>query len=245
MRIDFVHDGPHSLRLGLIVARGVRPDAPVPALEEALHGCLKERSGGLDHAQDAYRSEVRGVFRNGRYKPTGRGKPASEYLLRSASEDRFPRINTLVDSCNYLSLASLLPISIWDLERASRHAGATNPDALSFRFRLGMVDESYVFNAGGQKVGLEDLIVGAVVDRTGSMGSSLPIVNAIKDCQATKTTPETSLVAAAVYAPLHDGPDLSLDGLCSAFCSLLAATHPDCRCATAILEQGQRVSLEP
>lgn len=56
--------------------------------------------------------------RNGRYKPTGRGKPANEYLLRAANDGTFPSINGLVDSNNLLSLEHMVPISVWDLDLA-------------------------------------------------------------------------------------------------------------------------------
>ena len=39
--------------------------------------------------EESLRSAVRDMLRHGGYKPTGRGKPASEYLVRAANEDRF------------------------------------------------------------------------------------------------------------------------------------------------------------
>lgn len=246
MRIDVAHNGPDSLRLGLVVAGNVLPETPLSDLDLLIADRLQALAGGLSEEQDGYRARVRDVFRNGRYKPTGRGKPASEYLLRAASEDRFPRINTLVDVCNYLSVASLLPISIWDLDLAVRHAGQQDGDNPSFEFRLGAVDESYVFNTGGQEIGLEDLIIGAVQSHgdDGTSHASLPIVNAIKDSQATKTTAATRRVAAAIYAPLEDGPDLSLADVCQSFCDLLSATSEDGHGAHTVLMPGASATLE-
>lgn len=245
MRIDVAHRGPNSLRVGLVTAFEVQPEAHVAELDRLIADRLLQLTGGLSDGQDAYRAEVRNVFRNGRYKPTGRGKPASEYLLRAASEDRFPRINTLVDVCNYLSMASLLPISIWDLDLAAVHAGQAAGDSTAFQFRLGAVDESYIFNTGGQEIGLSDLIIGAVMpggtDPTQAAG--LPIVNAIKDSQATKTTAATRRVAAAIYAPIEDGPDMSLADVCNAFCDLLGATSSDSQCSKAILAPGDKTTL--
>lgn len=231
MGMRFEHAGPDGLRLGLVVADGVETEAGVDALEERLKRRLADLADGLDDARDAYRTRVRDVFRNGRYKPTGRGKPASEYLLKVAAEADFPRINTLVDICNTLSISSLLPISIWDLDRAGTDR---------FEFRLGAVDESYVFNTSGQEIALEDLIVGC---RMLPGQPSEPIVNAVKDSQATKTNASTRRVAAAIYAPIEDGPDLSLEQTCLLFEELLAATGPSCRTAHAILVPGQSVEL--
>lgn len=250
MRIDVVHNGPDSLRLGLVAALEVQPETDVPELDQLIADRIQRLAGGLTDQQDAYRATVRDVFRNGRYKPTGRGKPASEYLLRAASEDRFPRINTLVDVCNYLSMASLLPISIWDLDLAAVHAGQQADETAEFQFRLGAVNESYVFNTGGQEIELADLIIGAVQPKTVQPGAvapsttnGLPIVNAIKDSQATKTTAATRRVAAAIYAPLQDGPDMSLADVGQAFCDLLGATSAESRCSHSILMPGDEIAL--
>ena len=231
MTTRFEHAGPSALRLGLVVAHGVQPGSVVPDMEERLADRLAHLAAGLSASEDAFRGTIRDVFRNGKYKPTGRAKPASEYLLRVASEGSFPRINTLVDICNTLSVASLLPISIWDLDKARTDR---------FQFRLGAVDESYVFNATGQDIALSDLIVGCAVRED---GLSEPIVNAVKDSQATKTDDTTTRVAAALYAPTTDGPGLSLAETCRLFEAWLAATDPGCRTASAILEPVNAVDL--
>src|SRR5262245_65981101 len=44
--------------------------------------------------------EVRDMLRHGKYKPTGRGKPASEYILRADDENSLPRINNCVEINN-------------------------------------------------------------------------------------------------------------------------------------------------
>ena len=53
---------------------------------------------------DETRKTVRDVFRHGGYKPTGRGKPASEYLVRAAGEGKLSSINPAVNLCNVASL---------------------------------------------------------------------------------------------------------------------------------------------
>ena len=220
----FKNSAPPSLRLGLVVAQGVNPLAPSGRLDielsERLHGVL---SGGLSPQEDTYRSEIRDIFRNGSYKPTGRSKPASEYLLRAASEGTFPRINTLVDCCNYLSLSSLLPISIWDVEKAGTE---------SFEFRLGRADESYIFNASGHAIMLKDLVVGCA---TFPDLSSRPIINGVKDSMGTKTDDGSLVVAAAVYAPMHDGPERSLEWVCSTFVDILCGTAPSASASFQII----------
>jgi len=91
---------------------------------------------------------VRGLLRRGGFKPSGRNKPASEYLAQAAREGRFPRINNLVDVNNLISLESGLPISLLDLAAVGERA----------EIRYGAPGEKYVFNSGGQEIELAGLI---------------------------------------------------------------------------------------
>ena len=124
-------------------------------------------------ADDTVRAAVRDLLRHGGYKPTGRGKPASEYLVRAAGDGSLGSINAAVDVCNVVSLHSGLPISVVDLERA-------RPP-----LRLGVAPEgaTYVFNASGQSIDLGGLL--CLFDAEG------PCANAVKDAQRTKTHPDT------------------------------------------------------
>ena len=216
------------LRLGIVYARNVSPTGFSPVLEKGLSERLEALEKGLNPKEDDFRASVRDVFRNGSYKPTGRAKPASEYLLRAASEGRFPRINTLVDTCNYLSAASLLPISIWDVDKAESDV---------VEFRLGKEDEEYVFNHAGQSIQLKDLIVGCVVGETGSR----PIINAVKDSMSTKTSDSSSSVAAAIYAPQAEGPAMDLTEVCNRFVRILTETHSDASAHWSLLSAGESI----
>src|ERR1700751_4974690 len=66
---------------------------------------------------DEVRTVVRDLLRHGGYKPTGRGKPASEYLVRAAAEGKLTPINAAVDVGNAVSLHAGLPISVVDVDR--------------------------------------------------------------------------------------------------------------------------------
>ena len=70
-------------------------------------------------SNDDVRHAVRHLLRHGGFKPTGRSKPASEYLIKSAGEGTLSSINGAVDACNAVSLHSGLPISVVDLDRAN------------------------------------------------------------------------------------------------------------------------------
>lgn len=129
------------------------------------------------------RGAVRDLLRHGGYKPTGRGKPASEYLVRAAAEGALGSINAAVDACNAVSLHSGLPISVVDLARA----------APPFRIAVAPAGASYVFNAGGQEIDLGGLL--CLWDAHG------PCANAVRDAQRTKTQPETMETLSVVWAP--------------------------------------------
>src|SRR3954469_9551184 len=88
------------------------------APSDALTGLLAAGAKAPMESSDAVRAAVRDLLRHGGYKPTGRGKPASEYLIRAAAEGGLGSINAAVDACNAVSLHSGLPISVIDLDRA-------------------------------------------------------------------------------------------------------------------------------
>lgn len=229
--MEFKHHGPSSLRLGIVLARGVLAEAKLPELDIRIEQRLVRLRQGLSPEEERFRASVRDVFRNGSYKPTGRGKPASEYLLRTALEGNFPRINSMVDCCNLISIENLLPISIWDVNAAGSER---------FEFRLGLESESFVFNSSGQAIELKDLIVGCALDQD---ESSRPIVNAIKDSMGTKTSTSTFTVAAALYAPIGEGPAGTLEQACQSFVDLLGPSTNATKVVYTVLHPGQRAQL--
>jgi DNA/RNA-binding domain of Phe-tRNA-synthetase-like protein len=130
---------------------------------------------------EATRETVRKLLRHGGYKPTGRGKPSSEYLVRAVGEGALGSINAAVDACNAVSLASALPISVVDLALARA----------PFRLGLAGPEASYVFNKSGQTIDIEGLL--CLFDADG------PCANAVKDAQRTKTSPETTRTLSVVW----------------------------------------------
>jgi DNA/RNA-binding domain of Phe-tRNA-synthetase-like protein len=133
---------------------------------------------------DETRRVIRDVFRHGGYKPTGRGKPASEYLVRAATEGTLSSINVAVDLCNVVSLHSGLPISLVDLDVASA----------PLRIAIAGADESYAFNASGQEIALEGLL--CLHDARG------PCANGVKDSQRTKTNTATRRTLSVLWGAL-------------------------------------------
>lgn len=155
--------------------------APSP---EWLCALLKPDAGealGFTPPDDALRGAVRDLLRKGGFKPTGRSKPASEYLARAAVEPGLSSINAIVDLGNALSLHSGLPISVIDLDRA------TAP----FSVRVADAGASYVFNASGQAIELAGLL--CLFDANG------PCANAVKDAQRTKTDASTRRTLSVIW----------------------------------------------
>ncbi len=138
-------------------------------------------------SDDAVRDSVRQLLRKGGFRPTGRSKPASEYLLRAATEGRLGTINLAVDVANIVSLHSGLPISVVDF------AALEPPLSVA----VAQAADRYVFNVAGQVIDLEGLL--------GLRDAAGPCANAVKDAQRTKTgagTRETlSLIWGTVALP--------------------------------------------
>jgi DNA/RNA-binding domain of Phe-tRNA-synthetase-like protein len=132
-------------------------------------------------SDDAVRDKVRGLLRQGGFKPTGRSKPASEYLLGAVRNNQLSSINVAVDACNAESLHSGLPISVIDLDRAipPLHVGVARAGAC------------YVFNASGQTIDLNGLL--CLFDAEG------PCANAVKDAQRTKTSADTRRTLSLIW----------------------------------------------
>lgn len=177
-----VHVEPHALLRAAAFATTF-PEAlgggPSPAWLTALLSL--ECAAPVARDEDT-RVAIRALLRVGGYKPTGRGKPSSEYLVRAVGEGALGSINLAVDACNAVSLASGLPISVIDLDRARA----------PFRIALGGAEAAYVFNASGQTIDIAGLV--CLFDADG------PCANPVKDAQRTKTSAATTRTLSVVWA---------------------------------------------
>jgi DNA/RNA-binding domain of Phe-tRNA-synthetase-like protein len=225
-----------DIMLGLLAASVESTRSDTSELDTALNAIVEDRRNGLGPRPEEVRLAVRDMLRFGGYRPTGRAKPASEYLLRAAAsaEREFPRINYVVDVCNYISLKYLLPISLWDRDRAGGDL---------YQFRRGLPAEAYEFNASGQTIRLEDLAIGCVRsdvdDRLGS-----PIVSPIKDSQSTKTADGTRRIVAVVYAPGAVVDAVMLKTVCSEFARFIEPLTASKPVETAVCQPGGTCRLE-
>lgn len=198
-----------DIAIGVLISKKIHVSKTLPLLETKLKTLLAQRKNEpLTSHEEKFREESRNMLRNGDFKPTGRNKPASEYLLRTVQEDTFPRINTVVDINNFISLKYMIPISLWDLDHA---------DCVHYVFRLGKEGEEFVFNSANQSIDLKDLVTGFTIQRN----KDIPIINPIKDSLKTKTTTSTRNIGAAVYFPLKAGTKDDLRDIVREFSILL------------------------
>ncbi len=160
-----------------------RFDAPLSeqVSPDWLQALLSPGSEGPLTTGDDVRKAVRDLFRVAGYKPTGRGKPASEYLVRAVSESRLSSINPAVDTCNAVSYHSGLPISVVDAELALP----------PYRIGLAGEDGRYIFNRSGQEIRFEGLF--CLYDSEG------PCANGVKDSQRTKTGDGTTATLTVIW----------------------------------------------
>ncbi|MFO0554808.1 MAG: phenylalanine--tRNA ligase beta subunit-related protein [Polyangiaceae bacterium] len=187
--IDSVRCAPHPL-LDAVAFETVFA-APLGELAAGpeLRGLLVAGATAPVASSDELRGQIRDLLRHGGYKPTGRGKPASEYLLRAVAEGALGAINLAVDACNAVSYHSGLPISVVD---ADKIVGEMSID-------VAPSGTSYVFNASGQVIELGGLL--CLFDGEG------PCANAVKDAQRTKTNAATTRTVTVLWgtraAPSH------------------------------------------
>jgi len=158
---------------GATVAEGeARLDAPLAEAEAAVRAQPPEEVAA-----------VRTMYKRVGIDPTKR-RPSSEALLRRVRKgDGLPRINSMVDVCNWCSLEFQLPYGLYDAERI-------DGDVM---LRLGRDGESY---AGIRK---DEVHVGGritLADRVGPFG------NPTSDSARTMVTTATRRALVVVFAPV-------------------------------------------
>lgn len=172
--VDIVRPGILWLHGATVIERDASLEAPLAAAESAIR----------THPP-AEVAAVRSMYKRVGLDPT-RNRPSSEALLRRVRKgDSLPRINSLVDVCNWCSLEFQLPYGLYD---AAHLVGDT------VELRLGRPGEAY---DGIRKdaVHVEGRIT--LADRLGPFG------NPTSDSARTMVTIATTDALLIVFAP-HD-----------------------------------------
>ena len=216
---------PSSLRLGVIEADGVTvgpsPREYLAHIEQDIAPVLEPSFTYPDHV----RKGIRSLLRHFGFHPSGRNRPASEFLVKDLQgRGCFHAINNLVDMNNHLSLVSHLPISILDVDKTEE----------ALVIRLGNEGESYIFNPEGQELALKHLltICGGPDGRT-AFGSP------VKDSQATKISAATTRAVAVIYTSASITPVEELESLLARFQDVLVRYAGARRVEYAVLDSPQ------
>lgn len=172
------------LRVGVAWFRGANASEENPSWHEmdALAETLRRTHAGKAPSEIPGLDPARRLYREFGVDPT-RTRPSSEALLRRVLQEKpLYQINRLVDACNWASLAMLLPIGLYDLDR-------TRGD---LEIRVGRPGEEF---AGIRKgpVHVEGRLT--VADDEGPFGSPT------SDSDRTCIRPETTRALAVIFAP--------------------------------------------
>jgi len=169
--VSIVRPGVLWLDGARVVARDDRLTAPLAAAQAAVR---------TQPPPDV--SAVRTMYKRVGLDPT-RTRPSSEALLRRVRRgDPFPRVNSMVDVCNWCSLEFQLPYGLYD---AARIEG-------DVELRIGRPGESY---PGIRK---DDVHVGGRIALADSRG---PFGNPTSDSARTMVTTATTCALVLVFAP--------------------------------------------
>ena len=154
-----------------VVDRESRLNAPLAAAEAAV------RTNPPDEV-----TAVRTMFKRVGLDPT-KTRPSSEALLRRVRRgDPLPRINSMVDVCNWCSLEFQLPYGLYDAARIDGDV----------ELRIGREGESY---PGIRK---DDVHVGGRITLADTIG---PFGNPTSDSARTMVTTATTRALLVVFAP--------------------------------------------
>jgi DNA/RNA-binding domain of Phe-tRNA-synthetase-like protein len=180
--------------LGTELAGIVRPGvlwlegANVVEREPRLNVPLAAAEAAVRVNPPAETTAVRTMYKRVGLDPT-KTRPSSEALLRRVRRgDPLPRINSMVDVCNWCSLEFQLPYGLYDAERI----------AGDVELRLGRAGELY---AGIRK---DDVHVDGRITLADAAG---PFGNPTSDSARTMVTPQTTRALVVVFAPCDLQPE--------------------------------------
>lgn len=157
-----------------VLARDDRMDAPIIETESRIRA-------GQDFAAEIAR--VRAMYKRLGLDPT-KVRPSSEALLRRVKKgEPLPRVNSLVDICNWCSVETQLPFGLYDYDRI---------EGPTVALRVGETGEGYD-GIRKDRVNVDGRMT--LADRRGPFG------NPTSDSARTMVTLETTRVLFVIYCP--------------------------------------------
>ncbi len=185
MQTKISFDLPDStLRIGFLEAFNINVKPSTEKYQQTITKDIEEMLKPGYAYPDNMQKGVRSLLKTFGFHPSGRSRPASEYLFKDLiNRGSFNYINNIVDINNHISLKYKLPISVFDLDKSG----------FDLCLRVGGETEEYIFNKEGQILTLKKLLL---VAKTGAEAIGTPV----KDSQATKVFEPTKKIAFFVYS---------------------------------------------
>lgn len=192
MRFTLAPDLTAVVRVGVLWLEG----ATVTEHDARMQAPLAAAEAAVRMRPPPETAAVRAMYRRIGLDPT-KTRPSSEALLRRVRRgDPLPRINTMVDACNWCSLEFQLPYGLYD---AARIQG-------DVELRIGRTGEGY---PGIRK---DEVHVGGRITLADAVG---PFGNPTSDSARTMVTTATTRGLLVVFAP-RDLPARQLDDVLDA-----------------------------
>ena len=184
MQTKVTFDLPESnLRIGFLEAFNIQVKSSSDDYKQKINEDINEMLKPNYSYPDNMQKGIRSLLKTFGFHPSGRSRPASEYLFKDlTNRGGFNYINNIVDINNHISLKYKLPISVFDLDKSG----------FELCLRVGADTEEYIFNKEGQILSLKKLLL---VAKTGAEAIGTPV----KDSQATKVFEPTNKIAFFVY----------------------------------------------
>lgn len=208
------------ISFGIVRAVGIAVRDSRQELRESADALVKEIVKNKCETPEEVRRKVRHMLKLDGFSPSGRNRPANEFLLKELERTkRFKFINNVVDINNYISLKYSIPISIFD---AGKIQGA-------LVLRTGGPGEAYVFNDEGHIIEVKRLVVCCEEQPD---YTSIPYGSPVKDSMHTKVFAACNQVLAVIYSPPALYPKPETLEICEEMASLLrdyaGATETTC-----------------
>ncbi len=197
------------ISFGIVRAPGVQVKESPGALKDQIETLVKDILRKNCETPEEVRRKVRHMLKLDGFSPSGRNRPANEFLLKELERTkRFKFINNIVDINNYISLKYTIPISIFD---AGKIQGA-------LVLRTGGPGEAYVFNDEGHIIEVKRLVVCCEEQPD---YTSIPYGSPVKDSMHTKIFQGCTQILAVIYSPSALYPKEQTISICDEMAALL------------------------